>query len=247
MNDTPLQPIPNEPALFIKKQKILVVADLHIGIEHELREQGLHIPSQTATLTHRLLSLIKRFHPNDIVLLGDIKHNIPSSTREERTDVTRFLTTIQSHATIHIIPGNHDGNLHQLVPTSVILHSSDGFILGEIGFIHGHRWPKTDLMHCQHLILGHTHPTIQLTDRLGYRTFEPCWIRGIFLPEKIIKRYQNQPYPQAIIMPAFHPLCGGIAANTEPLVGPLATALDIPNAQVYLLDGSYLGKIKNIH
>ena len=28
---------------------------------------------------------------HDIILLGDIKHNIPTSTIQERTDVKRFL------------------------------------------------------------------------------------------------------------------------------------------------------------
>jgi metallophosphoesterase superfamily enzyme len=37
-----IQPIINEPALFIENKKILVVADLHIGIENELREHGLN-------------------------------------------------------------------------------------------------------------------------------------------------------------------------------------------------------------
>ncbi len=43
MKPTDIQPIPNEPALFIKEKKILIVADLHIGIERELREKGLQV------------------------------------------------------------------------------------------------------------------------------------------------------------------------------------------------------------
>ena len=42
-----LQPLIDEPALLLKEKKLLVIADLHIGIESELRENGLQVPSQT--------------------------------------------------------------------------------------------------------------------------------------------------------------------------------------------------------
>jgi len=246
MKTSTLQPIPNEPALYIKNQRTLVVADLHIGIEHELRLQGLNIPSQTQLLTHHLITIIKNVHPQDIILLGDIKHNIPTSTREERQDVYQFLETIQTYATIHIIPGNHDGNIYKWVPEPIQIHPSDGYRVDNIGFIHGHRWPREELMTCTHLLTGHTHPTIQLTDRLGYKTFEPCWIRGTFSEQKIKKRYPNMTNPELIIFPAFHPLCGGVAANTDHLIGPLASSLDIHTADIYLIDGTHLGKIRDI-
>ena len=41
-----LQPIPNNPALYIPDLKMLVIADLHIGIENELREYGVNASSQ---------------------------------------------------------------------------------------------------------------------------------------------------------------------------------------------------------
>jgi metallophosphoesterase superfamily enzyme len=47
-------------------------------------------------------------------------------------------------------------------------------------------------------------------------------------------------------MPAFNPLCGGIAVNKEPIIGPFEKILNVKNANVYLLDGSSLGKVKDI-
>lgn len=47
-------------------------------------------------------------------------------------------------------------------------------------------------------------------------------------------------------MPAFNPLCGGIAANQEGITGPIGKIMDVKNAEVYLLDGSALGKVKDI-
>jgi len=240
------QPIPNKPALFLSRKKILVVADLHIGIENELRELGVYVPSQTSTITQRLIHLIEKYNPKEIILLGDIKHNIPSSTIRERKDVEKFIDTIESYATIHILPGNHDGNIGKLLTSSVTLHPSDGFVFEDMGFIHGHRWPSQKIMQCKQIIMGHTHPTIMLTDRLGYKMYEPCWIQGNFIVDKLKERYSNSKKPSVLIMPAFNPLCGGVAANKETLVGPISKIIDVPNAQVYLLDGTALGKVKDI-
>ena len=240
-----LKPISNEPALFINK-KILVVADLHIGIESELREQGINTASQTQTMTNRLITLCKKYKPKEIILLGDIKHNIPSSTIQERKDVRDFLETIQTYGIIHIIPGNHDGNLQQISPLDIIIHPSDGFVLENLGFVHGHRWPSKEIMQCDQIIIAHTHPTIMLTDRLGHKNFEPCWIKGNFLDSRLKEKYPSSASPKILIMPAFNPLCGGIAANQEGITGPIGKIMDVENAEIYLLDGSAIGKAKDI-
>jgi metallophosphoesterase superfamily enzyme len=49
-----------------------------------------------------------------------------------------------------------------------------------------------------------------------------------------------------LIIPAFNPLCGGIAVNEKGIVGPLNKLLDISKSEIYLLDGTFLGIIKNI-
>ena len=64
--------INNEPALLIsdKEQgKILAIADLHIGIEHEMYKGGITIAPQAEKLykkTHRLLRMTKA---NKLVML----------------------------------------------------------------------------------------------------------------------------------------------------------------------------------
>jgi len=246
MKPTDIQPIPNEPALLIKEKEILIVADLHIGIERELWEKGLQVASQTKSMIKRLVSLIKKYRPQKIILLGDIKHNIPVSTIQERTDVKRFLEVIQSYGIIHILPGNHDGNINKLLNPDILLHTSDGCVVEDIGFVHGHRWPKEEIMQCKFVILAHTHPTIMLTDRLGYKTYESCWLRGKCIKSILEVRYPTSNNPKMIVIPAFNPLSGGIAVNCEPIIGPFKKIIDVKNADVYLLDGSSLGKVRDI-
>ena len=246
MKRNELQPIHHESALLLREKHLLVIADLHIGIETELRDSGLHIPSQTPSMEKRLLGLMKKYAIQEIILLGDIKHNIPTSPVVERKDVDRFFSLLQSVQTIHVVPGNHDGTIYRFLPSNAMLHPSDGFIYKNIGFVHGHRWPREDLMQCHQLVIGHTHPTIMLTDRLGHKTFEPCWVRAQCLEDVLEKRYPSSSNPDIVILPAFNPLCGGNPVNQGSLLGPFKTLLDLPNAEAYLLDGTLLGKIKDI-
>ena len=246
MKSTELQPIIEEPALYLAKQNLLVIADLHIGIERQLHENGVRMPSQTGMMEKRLISILQTHEINDIILLGDIKHNIPTSTIQERTDVKRFLDTIQQYCTLHVLPGNHDGNIHRLLGPDIQLHPSNGFVFHGIGFTHGHRWPSQDVMCCEQVVIGHSHPTVMLMDRLGYRSYEQCWVRGTSFSEKLNKKYPESTTSQIILMPAFNPLCGGIAVNEDILLGPFGSVIDVDNAELYLLDGSSLGKVKDL-
>ena len=246
MNYFDFQPIPNEPALFCKNNKLLIVADLHIGIETELREQGLNPPLQTPIITKNIISLCKKYKPEEIILLGDVKHNIPSSTYRERKDVKELLEVLTNYATIHILPGNHDGNIKRYSSKNIIIHPSDGLIIDDFGLLHGHRWPRKDLIKCKYIIIGHSHPTVMFTDRLGYKTFEPCWILGVCLKEKIMKKYNIESNPKVIVVPAFNKLSGGLAVNREGIMGPFKNILDIENSKIFLLDGTFLGRVKEI-
>jgi uncharacterized protein len=241
-----LQPIPDEPALHLREKKLLVVADLHIGIESELRESGVHVPSQTKLMEQRLISLLSTCHITDIILLGDIKHMIPSITIQERTDVRRFINTIQSYGTLHVLPGNHDGNIDRLLGSEIQLHPSDGFVFEGIGFTHGHRWPSVEVMQCEQVVIGHTHPQVMLTDRLGYQTFEQCWMRCNSFTDKLKEKYPTSRTSQILIMPAFNPLCGGIAVNRDALLGPFGSLIDVQTSELYLLDGTSIGQIKDL-
>ncbi|MBN1859961.1 MAG: metallophosphoesterase [Candidatus Thermoplasmatota archaeon] len=241
-----LQPLFDEPALLLKEKKTLIVADLHIGIENELRQNGLQVPSQTKLMEHRLISIVTTHEVDHIILLGDIKHTIPSSTNQERADVKNFLRTIQSYCTLHILPGNHDGNIHRLCSPSIQLHPSNGFVFEGIGLTHGHRKPSAEVMQCEQVVIGHSHPTVMLTDRLGYRTFEQCWLRGPPHQEVLQEKYPASPTSHILLIPAFNMLCGGVAVNRDSLLGPFGSLIDVDKAEVYLLDGSLLGKVKDL-
>jgi putative SbcD/Mre11-related phosphoesterase len=246
MDLSEIQPIPDKPVIFFKNSKILIIADLHIGIESQLIEQGLNILDQSKKMIESIITICKEFKPKEIILLGDIKHNIPSSTIQERKDVKNFLELIKDIGKIHIILGNHDGNIKKLTPCEILIHSSSGFLIENIGFVHGHRWPTEDIMNCELLIFAHTHPTIMFTDRLGYKIFEPCWVKGKFIKDRLKEKYPNAKCNEVLIMPAYNPLCGGLSINQGGIMGPFGKMIDIKNSQIYLIDGSDIGLVRNI-
>ena len=63
---------------------------------------------------------------------------------------------------------------------------------------------------------------------------------------KLLEKYPTSQTLQILVMPAFNPLCGGIAVNRDSLLGPFKSLIDVDGAEVYLLDGSSLGKVKDL-
>lgn len=248
MNTLTIRPIPQIPALFIKEKQMLVLADLHIGIENELQQQGLHVSSQYPQMWYMINKLCMDYQPKEIVLLGDIKHSIPQTPFHEKKQLRTFFQQLSDLASIHIIPGNHDGNIKWYLSEEIILHGSDGAIFDGLGCVHGHRWPKERVMNASYLLLGHTHPTVMLQDRLKYETYESCWIKTRLNKEQTRLHYDSfNPQMEIIVLPAFNPLCGGMAVNKEGIMGPMNALINRVDTEYFLLDGSYLGTTKTLN
>ncbi len=249
-----VQPITGEPALVVCNTiRTLVIADLHIGIEQELYRSGFGIPSQTKKISDKILTLITEHSPDRIVLLGDVKHNVPYVSGQEQRELPAFLASMARHAPVEIAAGNHDGGIDKYVIGSVTLHPSAGFVLDGVGYVHGHAWFHPDLLDAEYVIMAHNHPTIRFVDDLGYRSAEPAWIRAGLRRDDpaFTDRYRDHDSanPRVIIMPAFNELCGGVPFNVRnpDLLGPIAVhALKIKDAAAYLLDGTNLGRIGDL-
>lgn len=239
-------PIPDAPALLA--DDALVVADLHIGKEEELREAGITLPSQARKMGDDVVALLEAHAPRRLVILGDLKHQFPKSTGLERREVPRFLDRVEGLVSeVHVVQGNHDGHLGHILPRGVLLHGAEGVRLGEVGLAHGHAWPAPEVMEAPTLLMGHNHPTLRFPDRLGLRRVRRCWIRAPF--GGTLERYPALP-GEAVILPAFNPFSGGTTMNEtgSRYLGPVlgADLVDMPRAQVYLLDGLHLGRLRDM-
>ena len=145
--------IKKHPALFISEIKALVIADLHIGISYELYKSGINIPSQVKQMKKTIGKLIKQTKAKRLIILGDVKHDVPGISVQELREIPEFLKTLSKKIKIEICLGNHDTYLKEILPEEIRLHGSKGFKIKKFGFNHGHAWPSKELITCDNLII----------------------------------------------------------------------------------------------
>ncbi len=255
-------PIIEEPALMVTNTETsLVVADIHLGIEWDLYRSGINLPSQMKERLDRILGYIQANCPDRIILLGDVKHNVPQVSLQEKDEIPRFLETLAEYAHVDIFPGNHDGGIELLFnrQKDIRVHSARGAVLDGVGYFHGHTWPAPELLAASHIVVAHNHPAVRFTDAFGYSIVEPSWIRTKFNADILKARFGNLDFenpaqwadPEIFVMPAFNELCGGVPFNEstqKDLLGPTFSSggIELEDAEVYLLDGTRLGLLRNI-
>ena len=130
-------------------------------------------------------------------------------------------------------------------------------LLGDVYLLHGHTWPGKEFLESRYVIIVHTHPQIEIKNRFGYLYVDDVWVVAR-LSEIIAKRYKikRSKLPELIVMPKFNRLSGGIVLNKPELdldnmhehgkAAPLFKYSLMKEANIYLLDGSYLGKLKTL-
>ncbi len=240
--------ITGEPALVA--DGTLVVGDLHLGIESEFYRSGFTVISNIGKIRDRILKLASGNGCGRLVLLGDVKHDFYGISRQEEREVPVFLEELSEELEVHVCPGNHDGNIKKIAPKKVRVHPSSGFRSGEYFFNHGHSWPGKELLKAFVLVRGHSHPAVEFRDSLGFRSIEPCWLRCRLDRKKVAEKYgEKGETREAVVVPAFNPLVGGLPVNREGSeLGPIMKngVIKTKECGVYLLDGTYLGKVKNL-
>ncbi len=218
----------------LKVGDFLVIADLHIGYEKESKKKGYIIPNQRKEFVKRIKNLKEMSRTSKLIILGDVKHNIPRASLNEKYEIPNFFREISKlFKEIIVIKGNHDGNLEKMVHEDNVKIMKE-FSLGNFGFIHGHRYPTDELMKCKILIMAHSHPTFKIKDNSRTTHNYPCWIVGEIKNSKL-KKYNQIKIKKVLVVPAFNPLLYGYKG----VAGPLSKAIKIK--EIYLLD---LTKVK---
>lgn len=264
---------PHPVAIVETDERVLVAADLHLGMEYELAKQGINIPYQWNRMLEQLMNLLEEYKPDRLLLLGDVKHGVPATSFQERREIPHFFNTLlEAVPYIDVTRGNHDANIQNILPKGVKLHSSKGVILGtefKVAALHGHAWPHPDVMEADCILMAHNHPTVMLNTPLGIRMSQRAWIRGKPDPENLSRAFLAQDNikvkedalhefeeeyhikpgtPEIVVMPMFNDLLGGLPVNVESprsLLGPLfrSDAVDLEEFDAYLLEGTYVGKV----
>jgi putative SbcD/Mre11-related phosphoesterase len=240
------------PVAFIEEKKALVITDLHLGIEHELFRSGITINPQAEKFAKILNKLIEQLKAKYLIILGDVKHEVPGTSFRELKQIPKFFDALED-VKIFVSKGNHDAGLEDILPPYVSLRGSKGFRMQKYGFFHGHAWPSKSLMQCDYLFMGHLQPAVEFSDSFGFRSIEQVWLKGRLNREKVKERYKTKKVGKLnlLILPSFNKLSGSLILNrvlSSELLGPIVSKgfAELEKFDVHLLDGTYLGKLGSI-
>ncbi len=203
-------------ALYLEDSRALVVADLHLGYEGALREQGVSLPRfQKRHMVERLGHLLDRYSPDSLVVNGDFKHEFSRNLREEWNEVLDVLDFLEGRVEVVMVRGNHDNFLKTILNRKGLdLHSSHR--LGPFTIVHGHESTRAE----GPLIMGHEHPSMRLRDEIGASVSLPCFVVS----------------GEHVVLPAFSPLAFGSDILRGPYLSPLLDKAIVENARLYGLD-----------
>jgi len=248
--------VTGKPALVAGKT--LVIADLHIGIEHDFHRSGIKLPSGTESMRESIEEMIEGTGAETLVIIGDLKHKVPGTTYQEVREVPEFLKALSKRVHIDVVLGNHDPGLEGMSLGNVTIRPNRGFMRERVYFSHGHTWPLPEFLKAEYVIVGHDHPQIEFRDSLGYRFSESVWVRASLDRKKLAARYKKIPrkLPELIVLPKFNRLSGGISVNRslsetdrshkKSGIGTLVRSAKLRDSKIYLLDGTFLGALKSL-
>lgn len=226
-------------ALFIKKERILIMSDLHIGQEAAMNREGMLIPRfQHKDLVEKTKTIIKQTQPKTIILNGDIKHEFASISREEWKQVQSYLDLLQNESEVIIIKGNHDKIIEPIAERKGI-KLINHYMAGDTYICHGDLIPKDDdYKKSKTIIIGHEHPAIELREGSRAEKYK-CFIKG---------KISDAKSKELIVMPSMNMLTEGSDVLNEKLLSPFLKNANLDKFEVWIAESEifYFGKLKNL-
>jgi DNA ligase-associated metallophosphoesterase len=172
----------------------LIISDLHLEQGTSLARRGIRVPPFDTHLTIALLeSVVKRFAPRRLILLGDSFHDGDGENRLEDELLARLAALAAAHDTFWIC-GNHD----PLPPRRLPGHAADHIVLGPLLLRHEPGELDEEVLE----ISGHLHPGCVVTQR-GRRVYGKCFIAD----------------QRRLIMPAFGAYTGALPVHNPAYEG----------------------------
>jgi len=219
-------------ALFVRSQRTLAIADIHLGYEETLRREGTLLPrGHFGKLTARLEEIMSRLGVSTrdplkhLIINGDLTHPfdyLPSGERSELRALLKLLEGISDE--IVILEGNHDRSLSSRLLSEAYgqVQISDSYELAEVLFFHGDREPEALPSGVKTLAIGHEHPAVGLRDRVTGRVeLFKCFLVGEYRGRRLI------------VQPSFNPLVEGSDLTRERCLSPLLSEESLGKFEVY--------------
>ncbi len=248
-----LKIVPGDAALVFTTEEYstLLISDLHLGLEKEMAKKGFRLPAYSVKMVERVKGIAEKYGTSRLAVLGDVKHTVGKVEDIDWGVVPWFFDTmLDLFESVEVVPGNHDGGIKTVLPPRVVLHPSQGAVLGEgrgrIGVAHGHAWPSEEAIATRNWVIGHSHFTYEMRDALGTRTRESVWVTAEYdvadLMEGAGYRSKMKGKGKVTVMPPFNRLVGGQPINRSRSFefGPVlaSRSLRLDDADIFLTDGT---------
>jgi putative SbcD/Mre11-related phosphoesterase len=200
------QNIDSKPALYNESLDLLVIADLHLGLEGSMTSKGSYVPKfQLEDIKEEIQQLQNKSKATRILVNGDLKNQYSTSytEKQELDELLNFLKK-QFKETI-LIKGNHDTILDNTAEKQN-LELKQHHLENKILFTHGHlEMEKFKDLEYETIVIGHEHPALALTDNVGVKEKVSCVLYGKIDDEKSL-----------IVLPAYSKISNGSEVNNMP-------------------------------
>ena len=225
-------------ALYLKKENILVIGDVHLGYEDAMSRQGIFLPRfQFRDTIERLEKIFDGLpgKPEAVVVNGDLKHEFGTITGQEWRDILKFIDFLLERAgQAIIVKGNHDIKLAPIARKRSITVVED-IAINDKFICHGHQVPGSDEFRQSKIVIaGNEHPAVSLREGARSEAYK-CFLLGKWKDKKMI------------VMPSFNQITTGTDILKEKFISPFMQQ-DLRNFEVFIAgDRTYrFGKVKDL-
>jgi len=220
-------------ALYLRRERILVLSDFHIGFEEALNKEGVLIPRfQFGEILNRLKNILEGLDLEKIIVLGDLKHEFGRISETEWRNTLQLLDFLTKYCKeIILVKGNHDTILGPIAAKRNI--KVKRFVkVNAFYFCHGHFIPKS--VDAKVVVIGHEHPAVGLRKDSRVEVFK-CFLKG---------KWQGK---TLVVMPSFNLVTEGTDVLKEELLSPFL-AQDLSKFEVFVISDKvyYFGRLENL-
>jgi len=160
-----------QKAIFWRKQKMLLLADLHLGKVNHFRRSGIPVPPKANDKNlEGIVDLIHQLNPERVVCLGDLFHSHYNPEWEVFGELVKHF----HKAAFELVLGNHDiMSSRQYTRKGIAVYET--LRIGPFLLTHH---PTKDEAGVLYNIAGHLHPGVRLTGKARQSVTLPCFHFG---------------------------------------------------------------------
>ncbi|MEP2770930.1 MAG: ligase-associated DNA damage response endonuclease PdeM [Fulvivirga sp.] len=159
-------------SIFLAEERILLLADLHLGKINHFRRSGIAAPARPNEQNlERLISELQQQEPKRVIFMGDLFHSHYNEEWEVFGQALRSFPDIS----FELVMGNHDiMSDYQYLKHQLIIHP-DPIAVGELILSHE---PLEKIPDDVYNLAGHIHPGVVLRGKGKQGIKLPCFLFG---------------------------------------------------------------------